>query len=100
MCPTDPNYVFILYITCALQTLTMYLYCILHVPYRPYLCIYIVYYRCPTDADLFPQFTKLSRGVMASSFKAFIPSDYTSNRVTVTFTCTLDVCLNTCPQVC
>ena len=53
---------------------------------------------CPTDVDLFPQFTKLSRGVMASSFKAFIPSDYTSNRVTVTFTCTLDVYLNTCPQ--
>lgn len=53
---------------------------------------------CPTDRDLFPQFTKLSRGVMASSFKAFIPTEHTSNRVTITFTCTLDVCLNTCPQ--
>ncbi|KAK3095131.1 hypothetical protein FSP39_010654 [Pinctada imbricata] len=51
---------------------------------------------CPTDTELFPAFSKPSQGSILASFGAFRTTDLSGGAVTMTFSCTLQVCLGSC----
>ena len=53
----------------------------------------LLFYRCPTDAVLFPKFTHVLQGKLQSTFNVFRPTQLVGGTINMDFTCTLQVFL-------
>jgi len=62
-----------------------------------YIFVYLL--SCATDTELFPQFSSISQGVLSAAFGAFRTTDLNGGSVSMTFSCTLQVCLGSCVPV-
>ncbi|CAC5363429.1 unnamed protein product [Mytilus coruscus] len=56
----------------------------------------VAVFSCPTDTELFPEFSKPAQGYLSATFGAFRTTDLNGGSVPMTFTCSLQVCLRSC----
>lgn len=50
-----------------------------------------MFYRCPVDTDVFPEFTRVAQGKLQAVFGVFRPTNLDGGTVNLAFSCSLKV---------